>query len=172
MIVIFVVSMSKSIFGKRLLMIFLWVFLAFSCPFSRFHGGDGMVKKGWNRRCSERMRWVSPNVWCHSCSYFHIDWCQSWIWVKATIAMLFLLWSLFDSGWTSWGSIILFLNTIVEFNYMEFSFFVNEVYMLSTPNNWNLFSNFNIYWLWGHLGKSITSSRVSSAPCIIKFVQY
>ena len=39
-------------------------------------------------------------------------------------------------------------------------FFSYEASMLSTSNNWNLFSNFSIYWLWGDLWKYITSSRI------------
>ena len=45
--------------------------------------------------------------------------------------------------------------------------FSNETFMLYNSNNWDLFFNLIIYWLWGHLWKPITSSRVSSAPCLL-----
>ena len=50
--------------------------------------------------------------------------------------------------------------------------FSNENCMLHYSNNWTLFLNFIIYWLWGYTWKPITSSRVSSAPCLLHFVQY
>ena len=87
MIMSLVWYMNKSLSGKRLstgcsipvLMIFLMVFL------SRFCEGNGVVETGWNRRFHKCVRQVFPKI--------DVIAAQRWIWVKITIAMLFLLWT-------------------------------------------------------------------------------
>ena len=153
-------------------MMFPMLLLEFSCPFSIFHKGDRMVKKGWKRRSSEGIRWAGPEAWCGSCCHFHIDWCQRWIWVKATTAMLILPWSLFRK-WldTLWQHNLPSQHHCGMLSYKIVSFY-HKTCKLSMSNNWNFFSNFNIYCLWGCIWKSIKGSWLSLAPCIIHFVYY
>ena len=50
----------------------LMIIMAFSSSISRFHEGNRMLEKGWNRRCHKQ---VSPKAECDSCSHFHFFSC-------------------------------------------------------------------------------------------------
>ena len=142
-----------------------WCFLNFSCLSPGFHEGTGTVWKGWNRRSSKELRQIHPEAWCGSLCHFHIDWCKRWIKVKATAAMLFLLWSLVFL----WRHHLISQDHYGMLSHGMLSF-SNETCMLYYSNNWDLFLKFIIYWLWGHVWNPITSSRVSSAPYLLHFV--
>ena len=141
-----------------------WVHGIFLAHFPDFMKEMVWLKKGWNRRSSAGLRWICQEIWCGSCCHFNIDWCQRWIWVKATTAILFLLWSLFKQ-WLDflWRYKLISQDHCGMLSHRMLSFF-HETHMLYNSNNWNLFLNFIIYWLWGHLWILITSSRVSMLP--------
>ena len=177
MIVIFVPCMNKVYLGNDwqilavfLLMMFPMVFLENFLPIFQISWRRWNGFKSWNIRSSEGIKWNRPEAWCDSCYHFHIDICQKWIWFKATTDMQFLLWSLFRQ----WLDFLWKHNLIFQFHCGMISykmlFFFHETCILYNSKNWNLFSNFNIYWLWGYLRKSMASFKISSTPCIINFI--
>ena len=150
-------------------MTFPMVFLEFVLPIIQISWRRWYGLKSWNKRSSERPKWICLVAWCCSC-YFHIDWCERWNWVKATATMLLLLWKLFRQWLDFLGRhslISQYYCGMLSHGMLSIS---KETYMLSTSNTWNLFSNFILYLLWGHLWKPITSSRVFSALCLLYFI--
>ena len=92
------------------------------------------------------------------CCHFHIDWCQRWIWVKATTAMLFLLWSLSRL----WLDFLWKYSIISQHNYGMLSYrmlsFSHETCMLSTSNKWIYFQTIT------SIGFEIIYENLSQVP--------